>query len=136
MDQYEDKMWDEDDEQDELLDFIDALIEQVVVPSMQHPRMLNPVRLQALKKAEQGLKPMLEEMDVNAELKVHMSPEFLMGSIRVEMDELDVEDPVRFAALTSEADHMELYPLVNGRVRLELTYRSMYFIVNGKTGPT
>ena len=50
---------------------------------------------------------------------------FNLGSISVELDTLTIDKPQIFADIICKADNFEIYPLTNGRIKLDLTFQSV-----------
>ena len=59
------------------------------------------------------------------ELDIDVDPTFNLGSITVELDSLSVDEPLAFADVIYKADNFEIYPLTNGKIRLDVTFQSV-----------
>lgn len=71
------------------------------------------------------LKKILSVTMEKGEINVEIDPDFGMGCITVEMDDLIVEEPSEFADILSEASNFEIYPLVSGKMRLSVTFHKV-----------
>ena len=111
----------EDEEDEEVFEVIDALIELIKkqpVPPLKYP---NIVKYRAMMRSAEKLQALLKDDCVD----VKIIPEFNIGSISVELPELSVDLTQAFADIIVGADNFEIYPLVNGNIRLDITFQSV-----------
>ena len=66
-----------------------------------------------------------EEALSDKSIAVDIDRYFNLGCVRVEIPDLSVTDPQRFAAAVSKADNFEIYPLTNGNLRLDITFHNV-----------
>lgn len=58
-------------------------------------------------------------------LEIDVDTTFNQGSITVELDSLSVDEPLAFADVIYKADNFGIYPLTNGKIRLDVTFQSV-----------
>lgn len=117
----EGEIYKEDEEDEEVFEVIDALIELIKrqpVPPLKYP---NIMKYRAMMRSAEKLQALLKDEGVNVEI----TPEFNIGSISVELPELSVELTQAFADIIAGADNFEIYPLLNGNIRLDITFQSV-----------
>lgn len=68
---------------------------------------------------------LLEKCCGDAEVTVSVQPEFFSGAITVECDDLAEMDSKIFAAAVAYSDNVEVYPLRNKKIRVELTFHKV-----------
>lgn len=117
-------------EQERFEDELDDVVEELVrnLPAEQ-VKLLNLERYSAMLFAATGLGLLLEEEGGIDAISVSVNPLFSLGAINAELAELSVEDCAAFARIAEKADHLDVYPLVDGRIRLGLTFRSLFHIL-------
>lgn len=71
------------------------------------------------------LTELLRKTVSEGELEIDVDPTFNLGSITVELDSLSVDEPLAFADVIYKADNFEIYPLTNGKIRLDVTFQSV-----------
>ena len=54
--------------------------------------------------------------------RLELRPLFGSASVSAEMEELVVSDPALFQKITEKASNFEIYPLLNGKMRLALVF--------------
>ena len=88
-------------------------------------KMLNPSRYKLMLRTAAQLTDLLRKTVSDGELEIDVDPTFNLGSITVELDSLSVDEPLAFADVIYKADNFEIYPLTNGRIRLDVTFQSV-----------
>ena len=88
-------------------------------------KMLNPSRYKLMLRTAAQLIDLLRKTVSDGELEINVDPTFNLGSITVELDSLSVDEPLAFADVIYKADNFEIYPLTNGKIRLDVTFQSV-----------
>ena len=88
-------------------------------------KMLNPSRYKLMLRTATQLTDLLRKTVSEGELEIDIDPTFNLGSITVELDSLSVDEPLAFADVIYKADNFEIYPLTNGKIRLDVTFQSV-----------
>lgn len=88
-------------------------------------KMLNPSRYKLMLRTAAQLTDLLRKTVSDGELEINVDPTFNLGSITVELDSLSVDEPLAFADVIYKADNFEIYPLTNGKIRLDVTFQSV-----------
>lgn len=88
-------------------------------------KMLNPSRYKLMLRTAAQLTDLLRKTVSEGELEIDVDPTFNLGSITVELDSLSVDEPLAFADVIYKADNFEIYPLTNGKIRLDVTFQSV-----------
>ena len=88
-------------------------------------KMLNPSRYKLMLRTAAQLTDLLRKTVSDGELEIDVDPTFNLGSITVELDSLSVNEPLAFADVIYKADNFEIYPLTNGKIRLDVTFQSV-----------
>ena len=86
-------------------------------------KMLNPSRYKLMLRTAAQLTDLLRKTVSEGELEIDVDPTFNLGSITV--DSLSVDEPLAFADVIYKADNFEIYPLTNGKIRLDVTFQSV-----------
>ena len=92
-------------------------------------KMLNPSRYKLMLRTAAQLTDLLRKTVSDGELEIDVDPTFNLGSITVELDSLSVDEPLAFADVIYKADNFEIYPLTNGKIRLDVTFQSVLKII-------
>ena len=87
-------------------------------PMLKYP---NIIKYRAMMRSAEKLQALLKDDCVN----VKIIPEFNIGSISVELPELSVDLTHEFADIIVGADNFEIYTLINGNIRLDITFQSV-----------
>lgn len=88
-----------------------------------HPKtcVINPKRWCELLLAKEALNDLLKQNgDGSAEITYF--PEFLSASISAEVESLEVQDFTAFQIAMVKANNFEIYPLVNGKLRIAFMF--------------
>lgn len=88
-------------------------------------KMLNPSRYKLMLRTAAQLTDLLRKTVSDGELEIDVDPTFNLGSITVELDLLSIDEPLAFADVIYKADNFEIYPLTNGKIRLDVTFQSV-----------
>ena len=88
-------------------------------------KMLNPSRYKLMLRTAAQLTDLLRKTVSDGELEIDVDTTFNLGSITVELDSLSVDEPLAFADVIYKADNFEIYPLTNGKIRLDVTFQSV-----------
>ena len=113
---------------------MDKLIEnlgQWVVQDLGKPSVLNPKRLQQLLFANSTLERVTKGSDTKITTKLH-EPLQSMGSICLEGDSLEFGDCLWLGRVIQVASNVEIYPLLEEKVRLVLTFHNLTTIMRTK----
>ncbi len=108
---------------------LDAALEGLFELIRQQPenqmKMINPLRYRLILKTAAQLTRLLRKTVSDGELNIDVNTTFNLGTITVELDELSVDDPLAFADVIRQADNFEIYPLTNGKIKLDITFQSV-----------
>ena len=88
-------------------------------------KMLNPSRYKLMLRTAAQLTDLLRKTVSDGEIEINVDTTFNLGSITVELDSLSVDEPRAFADIIYKADNFEIYPLTNGKIRLDVTFQSV-----------
>lgn len=88
-------------------------------------KMLNLSRYKLMLRTAVQLTDLFRKTVPDGELEINVNPTFNQGSITIELDSLSVEKPLAFADVIYKADTFEIYPLTNGKIRLDITFQSV-----------
>ena len=88
-------------------------------------KVLNPVRYQSMLRSVFMLKDILAETEDLFNINVNIEERFNAGVVSVELEELTILSPEKFALLLQQVNNMEVYPLISGRIRLTFTYHDV-----------
>ena len=103
---------------DALLDFMKSLPQPTL-------KVLNTERYALILKTAADLKELLCQTAESGCIDIDLVQEFNLGSISFEAPDLVVYDSETFAKIISVCDNVEIYPLTNGNLRLNLTFQSV-----------
>lgn len=101
---------------DGLMNFIEELPQAKL-------KVLNLERYKTMMEVVAKLTAILRENNPEGEITIDVNEKFNLGSISVELDSLTITSPVKFAEHIRRSDNFEVYPLVNGNVRLDITFQ-------------
>ncbi len=88
-------------------------------------KIINPARYRLMLQTAAKLTTLLKKTTAEGELNITVNPTFNLGAITVELDDLSVDDSLAFADLIHRADNFEIYPLTNGKIKLDITFQSV-----------
>ena len=103
---------------DALMDFMKSLPQPTL-------KVLNTERYALMLKTAADLKELLCQTAESGCIDIDLVQEFNLGSISFEAPDLVVYDSEAFAKIISVCDNIEIYPLTNGNLRLNLTFQSV-----------
>ena len=101
---------------DGLMNFIEELPQATL-------KVLNLEKYKIMMEVATKLTAVLQENNPEGELTIDVNEKFNLGSISVELDSLTITSPVLFAELICMSDNFDVYPLTNGKVRLDITFQ-------------
>lgn len=111
--------------EDEFDTTFDALVEYIQCLPKATVKMINPSRYRLLMRTAAQLTNILRKTEPEGEINIEIDDVLNMGSISVELDSLTVEEPPVFADMVFKADNFEVYPLTNGKIRLDVTFQGV-----------
>ena len=111
-----------ENEFDTTMDALMSLIQKMPKATV---KMFNLPRYMLLMKTASQLTDLLRENILEGELNIEIDDTFNFGAISVELDMLTVESPQRFTEIVCHADNFEIYPLTNGKIRLDITFHGV-----------
>lgn len=109
-------------ELDELLDGLVEIIESLPEPTV---RIINPHRFREMLHAMQNLRILLASNHMEGDVQYRIDEQFLLGAISVELSDLSVTTVPLLMVTIADADAVELYPLTNGQIRLDITFQGV-----------
>ncbi len=86
---------------------------------------LNMSRYKRMLKTAAQLTDLLRKYVAEGEIEIGVDPTYNLGTITAELDSFSVDEPIEFSNIVSEADNFEIYPLNNGKIRLDITFQSV-----------
>ena len=101
---------------------LDALLDCIRHLPKPSIKLLNFERYLEMLECADNLQKLLFETHTDATLTTELEHGFNLGCISVELPELTIPHPQSFAGVVSKADNFEIYPLVDGRLRLDITF--------------
>lgn len=75
------------------------------------------------------LKRIIEYPNNTKKICIDIDPQFNLGSITVELDSLTVYNVAEFVDTLKDSDNFEVYPLINGNIRVDITFQKIFIIV-------
>lgn len=75
--------------------------------------------------AASKLKTLLCISGESGEIEVNLHREFNMGTITAEIKSLTVHETTLFTEMIKDADNFEIYPLVNGNIKIGIAFQSV-----------
>lgn len=119
MEEYEEEYEEEyDDCLDGLLAFLASLPRESV-------KLLNVPKYKQMLIAASELKDLLRMYGESGEIEINLHREFNMGSITAEIPSFTVREPELFIRVVKEADNFEVYPLLNGNIKIGISFQSV-----------
>lgn len=103
----------------------EALVEYIKCLPKATVKMINPPRYRLLMRTASQLTDLLRRTEPEGELNIEIDDTLNLGSISVELESLTIEEPLTFADVIYKADNFEIYPLVNGKIRLDITFHGV-----------
>lgn len=113
------------DEQDSYSTF-DALVDYFKNLPHAPIKMIIPERYTSILKSASLLIDLLKETSSEGEINVELDPMFYSASISTILDDFTVEDPILFTDIIKEANNFEIYSLTNGKIKLAITFQSVF----------
>lgn len=113
-----------DEDIERMLDSFIEVFGERIVEDEQATAMLNPVKLQQIQFAYLVMKRLTKDTGAKVTYELHQ-PFKSMGSVTVEGAQWAVSNSVWFSRAAKFASNLDIYPLVNGRFRLTLTFHGL-----------
>lgn len=108
--------------QDNSFPLVDALVKTLRQMPKPEALCVNSGRLEELNDTAEELKAFFQKFGRGWSLTTGIDTMFDLGYITVEMDECANANARQLGEQLSRADKVEIYPLVNGKLRLELAF--------------
>lgn len=86
---------------------------------------VNPKRYRLMLEVAAQLTDLLKKTLSEGEINIEINQLFNLGSISTELESLTINDPNTFSELIFKADSFEVYPLINGNIKLDITFQSV-----------
>ncbi|MEE1504181.1 MAG: hypothetical protein UGF89_08080 [Acutalibacteraceae bacterium] len=112
-------------EENEYETTFDALVDYIKCLPKATVKMINPSRYKLLMRTAAQLTDLLRKTQPEGEIDIEINDLLNLGSISTELDLLTIEEPLAFADVIYTADNFEVYPLTNGKIRLDITFHSI-----------
>lgn len=112
-------------EENEYETTFDALVDYIKCLPKATVKMINRSRYRLLMRTAAQLTDILRKTEPEGELNIEIDDVLNIGSISVELDSLTVEEPLTFSDMIYKADNFEVYPLTNGKIRLDITFHGV-----------
>lgn len=103
---------------DDFVEFIKSLPQSTV-------KIINPPRYRAMMESASELKNVLANEYEDGEISVQINEMFLIGAVSVALEDFSVSDMPRFIKALKAADCFDVFPLTNGKIRVELTFQGV-----------
>lgn len=123
MNNFEERFNDEEEISD-ALDTLISTIGEAIEADESKPGVLNPIRLKQMQFSYSVLKYLSHGKNIKISYALH-EPFKSMGSISVEGKSIDFTNAEWFSRVAEFASSTEIYPLVNGNVRMTLTFHGL-----------
>ena len=111
-----------EEEYDDCLEGMLALLASLPQESV---KLLNVPKYKQMLIAASRLKDLLCMSGESGEIEINLHREFNMGSITAEIPSFTVREPALFVEVIKEADNFEIYPLVNGNIKIGISFQSV-----------
>ena len=112
-------------EENEYETTFDALVDYIKCLPKATVKMINPSRYKLLMRTAAQLTDLLRKTQPEGEIDIEINDLLNLGSISTELDLLTIEEPLAFADVIYTSDNFEVYPLTNGKIRLDITFHSI-----------
>lgn len=114
-----------EDLEEEYDDCLDGLLAFLASLPQESVKLLNIPKYKQMLIAASRLKDLLCMSGESGEIEINLHREFNMGSIIAEIPSFTVREPALFLELIKEADNFEIYPLVNGNIKIGISFQSV-----------
>lgn len=118
----EEYMGEYEEEYDDCLEGMLAFLASLPQESV---KLLNVPKYKQMLIAASRLKDLLCMSGESGEIEINLHREFNMGSITAEIPSFTVREPALFVEVIKEADNFEIYPLVNGNIKIGISFQSV-----------
>lgn len=88
-------------------------------------KLLNVPKYREMLDAASHLKDLLSQFGESGMIEINVHPEFNLGAVTAEVTSLTVENPELLLKVLKSADNFEVYPLVNGNIKIEIAFQSV-----------
>ena len=88
-------------------------------------KLLNVPKYREMLDAASHLKDLLSQFGESGMIEINVHPEFNLGAVTAEVTSLTVENPDLLIEVLKSADNFEVYPLVNGNIKIEIAFQSV-----------
>ncbi|MDO4562606.1 MAG: hypothetical protein Q4C12_02095 [Clostridia bacterium] len=103
----------------------DVLVEFFNTLPKDRVKIINFKRYQQMLKTAAMLKECLSKTMCEGEITIDVTEQFNLGSVSTTLDSLTIDNPSEFINIVSQADNFEIYPLTNGKIRIDITFQSV-----------
>ncbi len=117
----ENEEWELDIENDPVINLLISAIHE----SQPKIQIINPGRLAELSLAKTALDEILSK-NGEEESKIKLFNLFSSASIGAEVESIEIHDMNEFYSVMKYADNFEIYPLVNGKLRIAFMFRHLF----------
>lgn len=124
MDEYIEQEFLSDEEVTEMLDSIVLAIGEIAEEEDAKTAVLSEIKLQQIRFTYSVLRYLTKDKAVKLTYKLH-EPFKSMGSVSVEGEDLSFTNAEWFARAAEFASNVDIYPLVNGKVRITFTFHGL-----------
>lgn len=104
---------------------LDALIAHLQELPKSTVKLINPKRYLIMMKAAAKLQQFLSQSVPEGEIEISLEEDFNLGAVSIELNDLSINDTEAFSSILRTADNLEIYPLTNERIKLELTFQGI-----------
>ena len=104
---------------------LDGLLAYLASLPKESVKLLNVPKYKHMLIAASRLKDLLCMSGETGEIEINLHRQFNMGSITAEIPSLTVRELALFIKLVKGADTFEVYPLLNGNIRIGISYQSV-----------
>lgn len=104
---------------------LDAFLDYICQLPKPAVKLLNFKRYHDLLEAFYKLQKLLKETNPESKLSIDIDQNFNFGCISVELTDLSVIKPLDFSAVIKRSDNFEIYPLVNGNLKFDITFHNV-----------
>lgn len=104
---------------------LDALLDCIRWLPKPTVKLLNIPKYRKMMETAVALQMLLGETADEGCISIEIDQDFYLGTISVELSELSIQNPQRFSQIISNADNFEIYPLSNGKLRLDITLQNI-----------
>ena len=111
--------------EEETNDCLDGLLAFFAAIPKETTKLLNVPKYREMLVAASLLKDLLSQSEESGMIEINVHPEFNLGAVTAEVTSLTAEKPELFIEILKSADNFEVYPLVNGNIKIEIAFQSI-----------